>query len=238
MSQPKKTIVVTGANGGLGLAVVERLLSEGHRVWGHYHSRPESLARFPEDRFKALRADLTEPAAAGAMIERISAVGPIDALVNLVGPFEKTPLAELTPMAWQRDLTLNLNTAFNTIYAARGALLRSRGHIVNFTYAGVENIKALPEATAYAAAKAGLLVLTKSLAKELAKEGVRVNAVAPGWMMEVGREGARGEEIAQNLPSGRLGNPEEVAEVVDWLLNRSPAYLTGANIAVGGAWEF
>lgn len=164
--------------------------------------------------------------------------GRIDALINMIGPFAEKNLLEETPANWRRAMDLNLNVVFSTCHYFQNDIIESKGHILNFGYSGVENINGWQAATAYAAAKAGLAVLTKSLAQAMAPHGVRVNAVCSGWIDSGYFSEVKLREIVTQIPQRRAGKPEDVSSVVQWLLNESSTYITGSLIPVSGGLEF
>jgi len=144
----------------------------------------------------------------------------------------------LTPTEWEQQIHFNLNLNFHLSYFLKDQLIQSKGQIINFGYAGVEGLRAHLDAAPYGAAKAGLVVLTKTLASWLAPHGVRVNAISPGLIEEAAAEGSEREAMAAAIPLGRKGSPQEVAELLVWILTESPSYLTGSVLPMAGAWEF
>lgn len=236
----KRIAIVTGASSDIGLAIVMHLLEAEYQVIAQVNKnrqKIESLAhQFPD--LAIVQSDLSSSALAQSFIENHVHSSGVDVLINTIGPLLHKDLAELHPVEWENQIHLNLNLAFYLSYYAKKYLIESKGHIVNFTFAGAELLKARVETTAYCAAKAGLVVLTKSLAHIFAKSHVRVNAVAPGLVDDgVPLDGLR-YKIAQEIPFGRQGTSSEIVEVVNWLLCKSPKYLTGALIPVAGAWEY
>ncbi len=240
-----KTALVTGASSATGQAIALALAEGGFNVAAHYCRHPEPVHAL-QARATSLgvavdlfASDLTDAAQAGEMVKAVaSRFGGIDVLVNTVGPFYSQDILSVTPTEWAEAIATNLNTAFNVTYFAREHLCASKGHIVNFAFAGVENLKARPTSAAYCAAKAGIVILTKSLAAGLAPLGVRVNAVCPGLIDEGQVLSEERQAMAQGIPAGRLGSPDEVAHIVKWLVTESPSYVTGALVPVAGAWEY
>lgn len=240
-----KTILITGASSGIGRAVALALAGEGAALALHYHQGAEAAAELQQALSAqgcasfGLAYDLTRPEQAKAMVEEaVGSMGRLDVLVNVVGPFFQGAINEITPAQWQEAIALNLHTCFNASHYAQAYLCASRGQIVNFAFAGVENLKAWTLSPAYCAAKAGVVVLTKSWAAALAAQGVRVNAVCPG-LVEEGEAGeAERQRMAEQIPLGRPVRPEEVAATVRWLVEDSPKSLTGSLIAVSGGWEY
>ncbi len=239
MLVPQKIALVTGANSDVGLPLTKCLLELGYRVIAHYHSSPSVLSSMASPNIRTVQADLTLPEDAERLVQIASEYGRgVDLLINVVGPFDHRFLFEFTPSDWNQSIQLNLNTAFNMVYYARPYLIQAKGHVINFTYAGVENIRALPMATAYAAAKSGVAVLTKSMAAAFADSGVRVNAIAPSWIDHSSFTDEKRNAISSTIPVGRLGTSDEVIDVIKWLIIDSPFYTTGSTLTIGGAWEF
>lgn len=241
----KKTTLVTGANSDIGQYIVKALATKGLSIAAHYHKNVKPLERLKDELkrdavfIKFFQYDLRKSDEAGELVKNvIKEFNRIDVLVNTIGPFYYKNILDVSPEEWNEAIQMNLNIAFNVTYFAREHICKRKGHVINFAFSGVENIKAWTMSTAYCAAKTGIAVLTKSLAAALAPYGVRVNAVCPG-LIEVGSTTEKERlEMAKQIPFGRPGKPEEVAEIVRWLILESPVYLTGALIPIAGAWEF
>ncbi|MGR9052718.1 MAG: SDR family NAD(P)-dependent oxidoreductase, partial [Gammaproteobacteria bacterium] len=135
-------------------------------------------------------------------------------------------------------MSQQLSQKMATLLYALPALIKNQGHIVNFAFAGVENIKARPKSAGYSAAKSGVVALTKSLAVALAAHKVRVNVVCPGLVDDddIGAEERR--EMAAQIPYGRPVYPREIGDTVAWLLWQSPETMTGSLVTVSGGWEY
>ena len=240
-----KTALITGASSDIGHAIAKALAASGYHLAVHYHRNVPAIQAIRMEAAKVgvqaecFRYDLTEANGAEALLQSVfETFGRLDVLVNTVGPFYFKDLGEVTPTEWAEAIQLNLHVAFNVTYYAKPHLCSSQGHIINFAFSGVEHLKAWPMSTAYGAAKAGIVVLTKALAVSLAPLGVRVNAICPG-LIEAGESSApEREEMARQIPLGRPGKPDEIADVLTWLVTESPSYVTGALIPVAGAWEY
>jgi 3-oxoacyl-[acyl-carrier protein] reductase len=185
----------------------------------------------------AFQGDVADPREAQALIEQVEAqLGDVDALVNNAGVTRDTLIARMTDEDWDVVIDTNLRGAFNTSRAVARKMLRRRaGAIVNLT--SVVGLHGNPGQANYAASKAGIIGLTKALARELGSRGVRVNAVAPGYidteLTQVLPEQARNAILA-NTPLGRLGEPEDVAVAVRFLCSDDAAYVTGEVLQVDG----
>jgi len=239
-----KTALVTGASSDTGTAVAKSLASCGFNIAAHYHGNTDAVRGIEEDakgygvKTRLFKYDLTKPDAAEEMVrEVLSQFKRIDILVNTVGPFFVKDILKVTPEEWLRDIETNLNTAFNVIHYAKESLCASHGHIINFAFAGVQNLKSWEMGTGYFAAKAGIVILSKSLATGLASSGVRVNVICPGLLEGSDLTEVERQNRISQVPFGRLGEPEEIGDVVKWLVTESPSYISGALIPVSGAWE-
>ncbi len=233
-----KVAVVTGGSRGIGAAIARELGSAGARVAVNYRSRREGAETVAgEIDGVALAADVADPGEALALIERVeSELGDVDVLVNNAGITRDTLIARMSDDDWEQVIDTNLRGAFNTCRAVSRKMLRRRaGSIVNLT--SVVGLHGNPGQANYAASKAGIIGLTKALARELGTRGVRVNAVAPGYidteLTNVLSEEIRGS-ILGNTPLGRLGRPEDVAAAVRFLSSDAAAFVTGEVLLVDG----
>jgi 3-oxoacyl-[acyl-carrier protein] reductase len=185
----------------------------------------------------AVPGDVSDSAEAQALVERVEAeLGEVDVLVNNAGVTRDTLIARMTDEDWEVVLDTNLRGAFNTCRAVARKMLRRRsGAIVNLT--SVVGLHGNPGQANYAASKAGIIGLTKALARELGSRGVRVNAVAPGYidtrLTHVLPDQARNAILA-NTPLGRLGDPEDVAGAVRFLCSDDASFVTGEVLLVDG----
>ena len=228
-----RVALVTGASSGIGLAAANALLDAGYTVYG--------LSRhpFPGARHTHLVADVTDEKAVQDLVARIEQeVGVIDILVNNAGIAQQKLLTDITDDDWRRMLDVNLSGAF---YVTRtvlpGMISRKRGSIV-YVSSIWGQVGASCEAH-YSAAKAGLIGLTRALAKEVGPSGVTVNCVCPGVIqtdMLGGFTPGDLKALAEETPLGRLGTPQEVAAAILWLCQEEAAFVTGQVIGVGGGF--
>jgi 3-oxoacyl-[acyl-carrier protein] reductase len=235
-----KVALVTGATRGIGKAIAQELASAGARVavvGRSAESAGKAAAELAGDGHKGFACDVADPAAVDALIKAVEAeVGPLDILVNNAGITEDNLLVRISDDAWDRVIDTNLKGSFNTIRAAaRGMMRRRGGRIINIT--SVVGLTGNKGQANYAASKAGLVGLTKAVAKELASRDILCNAVAPGFIeteMTAGLADAAKESLISQIPLGRLGSANEVARVVRFLAGPDAAYITGQVIVVDG----
>jgi NAD(P)-dependent dehydrogenase (short-subunit alcohol dehydrogenase family) len=231
--------VITGGCGGIGLATAQRMLASGARV-ALWDLSAESLAatRARLDGVRTYAVDITsEAAVADAAARTLADFGRIDILVNSAGIGNlRSPVADYPADAWRKIVDVNLTGTFLCCKAVVKAMQRNdHGRIVNIASVAAKNGN--PFASAYAASKAGVIALTKSLANELVATGVRVNCVVPAAietelferMSEESKQGSR-----SRIPMGRLGKPEEVAAMICWLSSADCSFSNGAAFDLSG----
>jgi 3-oxoacyl-[acyl-carrier protein] reductase len=233
-----KVALVTGASRGIGAAIARELARAGARVAVNYRSGREAAEELAGGiGGVVVQGDVADAEQAQAMVERAeSELGDLDILVNNAGVTRDTLLARMSDDDWDAVLGTNLGGVFHTSRAVARKMLRRRaGSIVNLT--SVVGLRGNPGQANYVAAKAGVIGFTKALARELGGRGVRVNAVAPGYieteLTAVLSEPVR-DAILTNTPLGRLGRPEDVAGAVRFLCSDEAAFVTGEVLLVDG----
>jgi len=238
MPKSKRPVaLVTGAANGIGRAVTRHLLATGWHVGAidvPQQKLQTTFARYAGGGRSAaiITRDVSQaPTAERAVREVLERFGRLDAVVSNAGIMIRRPIAKLTPADWHRVLDVNLTATFLFARAAERALRASKGAIV--TIASTRALMSEPNTESYSASKGGLLALTHALAISLAPD-VRVNCVSPGWIKTSDYNTLRRKDHRQH-PAGRVGKPQDVAEVVAFLLDAERSgFITGANFIVDG----
>jgi acetoacetyl-CoA reductase len=240
-----RVALVTGGTGGIGTAICQRLAKEGYKVAAGYNSggnHERAKAWQAEQRelgfeFELSYGDVRDFDSCSACIAHVEqTLGPVDILVNNAGVTRDATLKKMTRNQWSEVMSANLDSVFNmTRQVINGMIERGYGRIINVSSVNAQ--KGQLGQTNYSAAKAGMHGFTKALSQEVARKGITVNTVSPGYIatkmvMEV-PEAIR-EQIIADIPVGRLGLPEEVAHAVAFLASEESGFITGANLAVNG----
>ncbi|MEM1058425.1 MAG: SDR family NAD(P)-dependent oxidoreductase [Verrucomicrobiota bacterium] len=240
MALDRKTALVTGAGRGLGEALARRLAEGGYAVAVHYRTNQEGAERVAAEiranggEALALGADLARESEAQRLVGELQAwAGRLDVLVNNAGLYQPEGLEELTEEGWYAGLN---STASATFFATRACLplLRAAaaGRVVNIGDSSADRPTARDLAVGYHVGKTGVLMLTRSFARQEAPHGITVNQVSPGYL-----ENSADLDEAPPIPAGRYGSFEDIWHAVSFLLGPEAGYLNGSNLVISGGWN-
>ncbi|PJK05146.1 beta-ketoacyl-ACP reductase [Lysobacteraceae bacterium NML71-0210] len=237
-----RVALVTGGTGGIGTAIIKQLADMGHKVATNY--RNEEKARAWAEKMQAegyditlVKGDVTSEEQAAAMVKEVEAkLGPVEILVNNAGITRDGTFHKMKGEQWRDVIDTNLNSCFNvTRQVIEGMRERKWGRIIQIS--SINGLKGQYGQANYAAAKAGMHGFTISLARENAKNGITVNTISPGYiatdMVMAVPEEVRAKIVA-DIPTGRLGTPEEIAYGVGFLADEKAAWITGCNLDING----
>jgi len=238
-----RVALVTGGSRGIGRAIALQLAADGHAVAVNYASNAAAAAEVVSaivsagGRAIAVGADVGDEAAVAAMFETVAEeLGPVAVLVNNAGITRDDLMLRMKVEAWDEVITTNLRSVYLCSKAALRGMLRAKwGRVISVS--SVSGIAGNPGQANYAAAKAGIIGLTKSLAKEIGSRGITANVVAPGFVatdMTADLGEAVQEAATERISLGRLGRPEEVASAVGYLASDGAGYITGQTLLVDG----
>lgn len=247
MSEPdfeNRTVLVTGGSRGIGRACCERLAKAGARIAINYHSRSEdaeetaNLVRAAGSEAVTVQANVADEKSVAQMVKEVNErLGPIDMLVNNAGIFEYVTPETTTLDHWKRTIDVNLTGLYIVTWAVKDQMIERRfGRIVNMS--SISALRSRPYGIAYSASKAGIIAFTKSASEALIPFNIRMNAVAPGLIEteiidDVDQQTI--DRIVDQTPMKRIGQPEEVADVVHYLLSEASRFMLGQTlVACGG----
>jgi 3-oxoacyl-[acyl-carrier protein] reductase len=240
----QRIALITGGAKGIGRGVALDLASRHWKVAFCYRTS-EHDARTTAQEITArggqaltVRCDVSDPIAAKALISQVEQEwGRIDALINGAGPYHRINLLDETVEGWNGMFDGNLHPIFYLSQAvAPGMKARKAGRIVNFSMANADQMISQPDVTAHYIAKAGVLILTRTLAKLLAPYGITVNAVSPGFIDSGSAPPAELAAVTKRIPAGYIGTVDDTVAAVRYLLSDEARYVNGANIQISGAW--
>jgi acetoacetyl-CoA reductase len=240
----ERIALITGGMGGLGETISIKMADAGYRVVVTFSRTNKTAEKWLADmksrghEFRAFPCDVSDYEDAQACVEQVTrSVGPVDILVNNAGITRDMTFKKMTKADWDAVMRTNLDSVFNmTKQVCDGMVDRAWGRIINV--ASVNGSKGAFGQTNYAAAKAGMHGFTKSLALEVARKGVTVNTISPGYigtkMVTAIPKEILDTKIVPQIPVGRLGKPDEVAGLIIYLCSEEAAFVNGANIAING----
>lgn len=232
-----KTILIVGSSGGLGQVISNWFASRNFKLALHYHEHEPTLK---SDNLKKYKADITKESEVKKMIDQVIAdFGKIDIVINNAGVSKSEISWKTSSENWEHTLAVNLNGPF---YVAKYVLphMRENGFGRIIFMSSIVAQTGFIGTAAYAASKAGLIGLTKTLAKEVASKNITVNAIAPGYFSagminDVTVE--LQEQLKKQIPVGSLGKPEEIAALIEYIISDNASYLTGQTIGLNGGLD-
>jgi acetoacetyl-CoA reductase len=240
----KRNVLVTGGMGGLGESICTKMADQGYTVVTTYSPGNKTVKEWLTGMrnrgysFQTYPVDVTDFDSCATCVKRIEAeVGPVDVLVNNAGITRDITFKKMTKADWDAVIRTNLDSVFNmTKQVLDGMTERNWGRVINVS--SVNGQKGAFGQTNYSAAKAGMHGFTKALSYEVAKKGVTVNTISPGYigtkMVTAIPQEILDSKILPQIPLGRLGKPEEVAGLIIYLASDEAAFVTGANISING----
>lgn len=242
MSKDQRVALITGGCGGIGSAICQRLAADGFRVVTNYRSE-EKARKLQQAMIETgvevalYKGDVCDFENCQQMISSIEKdLGHIDVIVNNAGITRDSTMRKMEKAQWDDVINTNLHSVFNVVRPAlNGMLEQGYGRIVNI--ASINGQKGQIGQTNYSAAKAGMHGFTKALAQEVARKGITVNTVSPGYVgteMVMAVPEVIREKIIAQIPVGRLGRPEEIAAAVSYLVSEEAAFVTGSDLSING----
>jgi 3-oxoacyl-[acyl-carrier protein] reductase len=240
----QRVALITGGARGIGRGIALDLAGQQWKVAFCYRTSENEARKTAQDitdrggQVLAVRCDVSDPAAAQTLVAQVEQEwGRIDALINGAGPYHRITLLDETIEGWNAMFDGNLHPIF---YLARavvtGMKTRKAGRIVNFSMANADQMISQPDVTAHYIAKAGVLILTRTLARLLAPYGITVNAVSPGFIDSGSAPPAELAAMTKRIPAGYIGTVDDTVAAVRYLLSDEARYVNGANIQISGGW--
>ena len=242
MDQP--VALITGGAKGIGRGIALDLAAGHWRIALCYRNSHAAANATAEDimarggRSLAIRCDVSDPVAAKNLVTRVEQEwGRIDVLINGAGPYHRINLFDETVEGWNEMFDGNLHPIFYLAQAvAPGMKTRKAGRIINFSMANADQMEAQPDVTGHYIAKAGVLILTRTLAKLLAPYGITVNAISPGFIDSGSAPPQELAAMTKRIPAGYIGTIDDTVAAVRYLLSEEARYVNGANIQISGGW--
>lgn len=239
-----KVALITGGARGIGRTVALDLAGRQWAVAVCYRNSEREAAETARAitargaKALAIKCDVSDPAAAARLVRHVEQTwGRLDVVINGAGPYHRVNLFEETPAGWLEMFNNNLHPIFYLAQAAvPGMKARQYGRIISFSMANADQMIAQPDITAHYIAKAGVLILTRTLARLLAPHGVTANAISPGFINSGSAPATELAAMVKRIPAGYVGEMTDVAGAVRYLLSDEARYVNGANIHVSGGW--
>lgn len=240
----EKVALITGGAKGIGRAIGLELAEKGWSVAVCYRTSEgdaeDTVKEIEERGGKGLhfKCDVSDPGACGELIKKVEGEwGRIDALINCAGPYHRLNLLKETVEGWHEMFDNNLHPVFYLSRAAApGMKARGWGRIINFSMANADKLNAQTEITAHYIAKAGVLILTRSLARALAPDGITVNVISPGFIDSGSASEEELQAMVKRIPAGYIGSTKDVVHAALYLLSDEARYVNGTNIHLSGGW--
>jgi 3-oxoacyl-[acyl-carrier protein] reductase len=240
----ERIALITGGARGIGRSVALDLATRRWRIAICYRtSEADAKATAAEieargGRALAVQCDVSIPEAAHRLVKQVEQEwGGLDVLINGAGPYHRVNLFDETIAGWREMFDGNLHPIFYLAQAAApGMKVRRYGRIINFSMANADQMEAQPDVTAHYIAKAGVLILTRTLAKLLAPHGITVNAISPGFIDSGSAPAGELAGVVKRIPAGYVGTVDDAVGAVRYLLSEEARYVNGANIQISGGW--
>jgi len=240
----QQVALITGGAKGIGRGIALDLAARQWKIAICYRTSEAAAQKTAQEitaqggQALAIRCDVSDPVAAKNMVTQVEKEwGRIDVLINGAGPYHRVNLFDETIDGWNEMFDGNLHPIFYLAQAvAPGMKARKAGHIINFSMANADQMEAQPDVTAHYIAKAGVLILTRTLAKLLAPYGITVNAISPGFIDSGSAPPHELAAMTKRIPAGYIGTVDDTVAAVRFLLSEEARYANGANIQISGAW--
>ncbi|MDH5775823.1 MAG: SDR family oxidoreductase, partial [Nitrospirota bacterium] len=234
----ERVALITGGARGIGRGIALDLAKEGWVVAICYRTSQQEAKEVTQTiegqggKAVAIQCDVSKPQESVALVQKVEKTfGRIDALINGAGPYHRVPLFEESPEGWSEMFTNNLDPVFYLAKAvAPGMQARKYGRIISFGMANADKMEAQTHVTAHYIAKAGVLILTRTLAKLLAPHGITVNAISPGFVDSGSAPPEELEGMTKKIPAGYIGGVQDAVQAVRYFLSDDARYVTGANL--------